>query len=674
MTRFPLLVQIEYHLESRYAQCLAEDIHSVLNDDPAVPGLRIPTCFTPDDGTHVPPEPRISSESDRVLVVVLADDHMTARARQSTPGGRTWAEYVVRLRELCESSVSHRFMPVQLSKHAWPIDPRLSDLNFLRAWCVTDPMARKEFIARRLIHLLIRQLLPHKGDEEASPLTIFLSHTKLDMESEPQVVKELLNHLMANQPEKTWFDSGEISAGSRFAKEIENGITDAALLAVITDSYSSRSWCRREILLAKQYQRPVVVVDAINNREVRSFPYIGNVPVVRWKCNSQEVIDILLREALRHAYAMEDLKQYKEADDDILPSGPELLTLARRGKEHRILYPDPPLGSEELAILEATGIQVETPLERHARSCRFRTGSPLVALSISPPEDIAKVGLRHPHLDAVLLELSRYLLISGIRLAYGGHLRADGYTVRLADLLYDPIIEKLRGITPGGQSHPPQLVVHIAWPMTASVHDEAKLGSLVEVRQCERPSDVNEQIDPMLLPSPTNEVPVDTPERRFAWARGLTEMRRHQVVETDARVLIGGRIGSPTDPYKGRMPGVLEEALFSIKEKKPLYLVGSFGGCASIIIDALEGRQRTELRWEHQQSIPGTDELKQSYAKYSQPWDGYDEIFSLFKETGLENLNNGLDIDENRELARSRFPKRIVELVLTGLHRVITPA
>jgi len=57
------------------------------------------------------------------------------------------------------------------------------------------------------------------------------------------------------------------------------------------------------VLLAKHFQRPVVVVDAVQEREVRSFPYVGNVPVVRWKGDVQEVIDALLREALRQAYA-----------------------------------------------------------------------------------------------------------------------------------------------------------------------------------------------------------------------------------------------------------------------------------------------------------------------------------------------------------------------------------
>src|SRR5438309_2127049 len=62
MTRFPLLVQFEYHIGSKAAAATADYLHEVLNDDPAVPGLRVPTCFVRDAGTIDPPEPQIASE------------------------------------------------------------------------------------------------------------------------------------------------------------------------------------------------------------------------------------------------------------------------------------------------------------------------------------------------------------------------------------------------------------------------------------------------------------------------------------------------------------------------------------------------------------------------------------------------------------------------------------
>jgi hypothetical protein len=665
--KFPLLVQFVYHPGSKDAAEVADFLHSALNDEPAVPGLRIPTCFIPDDGTLAPPEPELAGEADRVVVVLLADDHLAANARRPANAGTTWSDYVVRMRDLCGEP--HRFMPVQLTEHGWPIDPRLDDLNFLRAWTI-EPGERRKFIARRLVHLLTRRLRPHEDNEDAPALTIFLSHTKLDLEHEPRVVKSLLAHLTATQPEKTWFDSGDIASGSRFAREIERGVTDAALLAVVTDSYSSRSWCRREILFAKRHQRPVVVVDAVQEREVRSFPYVGNVPVIRWKGHSQDVVDLLLRETLRHAYAEESLKRRKRPDDHILPAGPELVTLVHRDKAQPVLYPDPPLGPEELAVLEATGIRVETPLERYAHENQLAAKSLVVTLSVSEAEDVARFGQRRVHLDAIFLELSRYLLLAGVRLAYGGHLHAGGYTIRLADLLRDPIVEYLRGKAPSAGALPPELITYIPWPMPITVHDEARLGPLVDVQRCERPADVDEQLDALLVASPADEVPIDTPARRYGWARGLTEMRKRQTLETGARVIVGGRIGPASEGYKGRMPGVLEEALLSIQGERPVYLIGAFGGCARMVVDALEGLPRPELTWKHQSPAPHSEELRTLYKDRGQTWDEYDDLVTLFRSRGLAGLKNGLSVEENRELARTRSAERIVELVLSGLQKV----
>ena len=666
--RLPLLVQFEFHPASDAASATADYLHDVLNDDPAVPGLRIPTCFVRDDGSMEPPEAQIGDEADRVMVVLLADDHLAANARTHTKSGKTWSDYVVQLRELCESSSLHRFIPVQLTESGWPIDTRLEDVNFLRAWAIDDAAQRREFIARHLLHVLIK-LLRSNSNDAALPVTIFLSHTKLDVEKEPRVVRSLLAHLTANQPEKTWFDSGDIESGSRFAKAIERGVSDTALLAVLTDSYSSRSWCRREVLLAKRYQRPVVVVDAVTEREVRSFPYAGNVPVIRWNGRPDDVVDLLLRESLRHSYAEEMLKQRKRPGDEVLPAGPELVTVIHRDKARPVLYPDPPLGPEELAILSLSGIQVETPLERHARDHDLRANSLIVALSVSESEDLPKFGLRKPHLDAILLELSRYLLLAGIRLAYGGDLRADGYTRRLADLLRDPIVEQFRGEAPTSHALPPELITYLPWPTVQTVEDQAKLGPLVEVLRCDRPADVDESLDPSFVAKPIVEIQVDTPMHRFAWSRGLTVMRKRQTSEVAARVIVGGRIGPSDGGYKGRMPGILEEAFLSIRAKRPIYLVGAFGGCARLLFDALDGVARHELTWEYQRAAGYSDDLRRLYHERQQEWNEYETIAEFLRDRGLAGLSNGLTIEENRKLATTRSADLIIELILHGLQK-----
>ncbi|WP_434345582.1 TIR domain-containing protein [Myxococcus virescens] len=668
-TRFPVLVQFEFHPASTDAASMAEYLRAAVNDDAAVPGLRIPTSFTPDDYSFMPPEPRLSEEADRVLVVLLADDQLVAHARTGRDGGITWGEYAVKLRQLCDASPNHRLLPVSLSKFAWPIDTRLNDLSFLRAFDEPDEEQRKRLVARRMFHLLIRRLRPHAADEDASPVTIFLSHAKIDVGKKPGVVNSLLNYLRAMQPEKTWFDTGDIASGSQFAKAIESGVTDSALLAVVTDAYSSRSWCRREVLFAKRHQRPFVIVDAVQEREIRRFPYAGNAPVLRWRDEPQDVVDSLLRETLRHAYAEEMLRQRARPGDDILPSGPELVTVVHRDKAKPVLYPDPPLGTEELAVLSLAGVTVETPLERHAKAYDLRARQLLVALSISEAEDLPRFGLRKPHLDDILLEISRYLLVAGVRLAYGGHLGSAGYTVRLADLLYDPIIEQLRGEPGPGVARPAELVSYLAWPTTGTATDVARLGALVEVRRCKRPSGLDETVAPSSVTAPSTDVPVDSPMGRFAWARGLTLMRQQQTDEVAARVIVGGRLGPAGDGYRGRMPGVLEEALLGIRAGRPVYLVGAFGGCARLVFDALEGVPRPELQWEHQRVVQYSEELRTLYQQRGEAWDEYEAIAAELKTRGLAGLNNGLTPDENRELATTRSAERIVELVLRGIQQ-----
>ncbi|MBX3458573.1 MAG: TIR domain-containing protein [Planctomycetes bacterium] len=529
---------------------------------------------------------------------------------------------------------------------------------------------KKKLVARRIVHSLIRALHPDLDEDTSHPLTVFISHTKLDIELEPRPVRSLLSYLTAQQPEKTWFDSGDIESGSRFAAEIERGVKHTALLAVATDSYSSRAWCRREVLFAKKHRRPVVVVNAIQNREVRSFPYAGNVPVVRWKGDPEEVIDLLLRENLKLRYAELYLGKFKRPDDVILPAGPELVTLFLQRPTGRILYPDPPFGAEEIEILKVAGLEVETPLERHSRENILPPGN-AIALSVSEAEDLARFGLRKQHLDAAQLELSRYLLLSGVSLAYGGDLRADGYTVRLANLLRDPLVEKLRGDPARRDNGGAQLVNYIAWPIQTTASDAARLGHLVEVRRLTRPADVDEKLEAAFanLPSETSEV--SAVEKRFGWARGLTEMRRRQVTETAAKVVVGGRIGSSSHPYKGRMPGVIEEVVLALRSSQPVYLIGAFGGCAQLLIDSIRGRKRNELTWEYHAAVPHSEELRAMYLKRGLPWDEYDDLNAFIHGSGFSGLHNGLTKSQNQELAVTRSIDRIVALLLTGLRNVL---
>jgi hypothetical protein len=56
----------------------------------------------------------------------------------------------------------------------------------------------------------------------------------------------------------------------------------------------------------------------------------------------------------------------------------------------------------------------------------------------------------------------------------------------------------------------------------------------------------------------------------YVWARCLTVMREEIVTQTQARIIMGGK----TLNYKGKYPGLLEEALLTLESQKALVFSG----------------------------------------------------------------------------------------------------
>jgi hypothetical protein len=69
---------------------------------------------------------------------------------------------------------------------------------------------------------------------------------------------------------------------------------------------------------------------------------------------------------LRHFYVRKVLARLQKPGDCVLPSPAELSTVVNLPKGSNVLYPDPPLGDEEIEVLKPLGHKVETPLQRAA--------------------------------------------------------------------------------------------------------------------------------------------------------------------------------------------------------------------------------------------------------------------------------------------------------------------
>ncbi|WP_396230768.1 toll/interleukin-1 receptor domain-containing protein [Frankia sp. EI5c] len=208
--------------------------------------------------------------------------------------------------------------------------------------------------------------------DSAPPLQVFVSHAVRDGLEISHRFCEYLNR----RTDLTYFISQrDIASGDQFAEVIEKAVGECALLAVLTDAYSARPWCQREVLAAKDNMLPVVVLDALSDGTARLFPYLGNAPVVRWREDSPEtmekIVGKLLDTALRRTYFPIRAAQVCGAHRLPVPDGlvwqpPELATALEHSRrvttrddtaaetdENRatLLYPDPPLGTDETRLL-----------------------------------------------------------------------------------------------------------------------------------------------------------------------------------------------------------------------------------------------------------------------------------------------------------------------------------
>lgn len=205
-------------------------------------------------------------------------------------------------------------------------------------------------------------------DQYLRKVQIFLSHSKHDQDGE-RIAKLIREAMFKGDGLSTFFDVRDIPSGVRFDRAILQQVRVSAVIAIHTDSYSSREWCRREIIEAKRWNVPLVVANCIADADERGFPYLGNVPVVRMDPRTVDRIDQivarLLDEVLKDFLwrCRIELAKGKESRGVIfLPRPPELISLAglegRAETDLTLVYPDPPLGSEEQRLFEVIAPKV----------------------------------------------------------------------------------------------------------------------------------------------------------------------------------------------------------------------------------------------------------------------------------------------------------------------------
>ncbi len=226
-------------------------------------------------------------EAATTAVVVLAESELV--------GDSKWMDYVHNLAEHTEDSgFGSRLFPIMMEEAGLKMEIGEQALRWDR-WEGTDA-ERGQRLVRELVYefsRMLRRYLAHLRHPEADDkglehylekVQIFLSHSKHDNDGE-RIAKSIRDWLHQNSGLSSFFDIIDIPAGVRFQDVLYHQVKRSVVVAVHTDSYSSREWCRREIIEAKLQNVPMIVVNCMTDIDERGFPYMGNVPIVRMAPN-----------------------------------------------------------------------------------------------------------------------------------------------------------------------------------------------------------------------------------------------------------------------------------------------------------------------------------------------------------------------------------------------------
>jgi hypothetical protein len=287
----------------------------------------------------------------------------------------------------------------------------------------------------------------------------------------------------------------------------------------------------------------------------------------------------------------------------------------------------------------------------------------LVAFSISDAEDWNALGLDRLHQDDAFVELSRHLLVSGPNLGYGGDLRRGGYT----EILWQ-LVESYRQLEVA--THP--IHHYQAWPICLGmdVAQQAKLKLVLKPVPVPLPEKVRVRFNL----DPQRYLPPSETQALYVWGRCLTAMREQMNRDADARILIGGRLAG----FKGRYPGLIEEAYLALRDGKPLFLAGGFGGCTHAIVEWMRGSSSSALAFRKEADYQALEvfyrkevEVGECPQTESIDFPELDKVILGNSSAKMgQRLNNGLSEEENRILFKTRDIALMVHLVLRGLRQL----
>lgn len=671
----PLSLQVIYHSDYSKGEYYLNKFYSTFSrpiENPLIHGIGIPISVQ-SFNENLLDFKLASLASEFKVFIVLVDTKMVL--------SENWNGYLQQLAQREKDDPKSIILPVAVDDSFTKLIGDFPILQFIRF------NEKETLLFIELTQAIARLLYQTEKQTENSPprLKIFLSYARHDGKAFAECLR---NYIRSRHHLDTFFDSNDISRGYRFNDELDTNIKNSILLSLHTDIYSSREWCQWEVIQAKQYNRPIVVINAFKAGEQRSFPYMANVPNIKLSSKVlqhiqefsppdeeyiQNDIDLILKqvliETLRFKYQelrsnyLLQLHDIDSKDAHVINTPPELFSILhlKDASTAKLIYPDPPIGIRELKILNQfnSNIQFLTPTTlafAGSKALPFKEDFK-IGISISESHEVLQFGMTNFHLQDAMVEFARYFLVSGATLVYGGDLRYDSQNNFV--LLLDQLIrtyQKDYGVNE-------KVINFVPYPFSENLTDGEKVKFLKSIKF-------------KLLALPPNLKQHEKGKHnssigsRYLIARSLTFMREKMNKTIQARVIIGGK----TKGFTGRYPGLIEEAFFAINDGKPIYLIGGFGGQALKIIQALKGEKTEAFTLEFQRKNKDFSKLYDYYVEHLNDDEAseidYDSLFHFFAKKGIHNLSNGLNQEENEQLFHTKDISEMVRLVLKGLSKI----
>lgn len=277
-----------------------------------------------------------------------------------------------------------------------------------------------------------------------------------------------------------------------------------------------------------------------------------------------------------------------------------------------------------------------------------------IGISVSDNEELEELGYSSIHLKDLMIEMVRNLLIHGGVIVYGGNIDKEGYTYLFSDLAfqYRNINESKKIYFENYFSFP----IHCLLTEEDEAHFKKHRTAVIKVPAFNDPHQ-----------DKVKYFPPDTIEDKLVWARSLTAMRRMMISNTDARILVGGKVSN----YQGRMPGIIEEAKITLEQKKPLYLIGALGGAAKEVINGIKGEGLRYSNNAYHQSDK-YNEFKNQFNRQEGDMIHPEADASFFQDFGIKQLSdvNGLTVEENERLFASSNLPEMLYYIFKGLKKI----